>query len=65
MKTNVGKIDKSVRIVIGLGIIAAGIYYESWWGAIGFVPLLTSFIGWCPLYAPFGISTCAIKDSKK
>jgi hypothetical protein len=57
MKKNMGFTDRWVRIVIGLAIIAAGFYYESWWGLIGIVPLATALIRTCPLYLPFGIST--------
>jgi len=58
MKRNVGKIDRIVRIVIGAGMIAAGVFFESWWGAIGIVPIITAAIGWCPAYLLLGISTC-------
>lgn len=57
MKPNVGKADKVVRYTLGILIIAGGIYYQSWWGVIGIVPILTAAISWCPIYAPFGIST--------
>tara|TARA_R110001583_G_scaffold7136_6_gene35497 strand:- start:3461 stop:3676 length:216 start_codon:yes stop_codon:yes gene_type:complete len=57
MKCNVGGIDRKLRIVVGLAIIAAGIYFQSWWGIIGVVALLTGAIGWCPAYYPLGIST--------
>lgn len=57
MKTNVGKTDKIVRILIGLGIGAAGYYYNSWLGLIGIVPIFTALINWCPLYVPFKLST--------
>ncbi|MEX0980950.1 MAG: DUF2892 domain-containing protein [Bacteroidales bacterium] len=52
-----GITDRWVRVVIGLAIIAAGIYFKSWWGLIGIIPLATSLISTCPLYLPFGIST--------
>ncbi|MEI7749014.1 MAG: DUF2892 domain-containing protein [Chlorobiaceae bacterium] len=58
MQKNVGQIDKIIRIVIGVAVIVAGIINHSWWGAIGVVPLLTSFIGFCPLYTILNISTC-------
>jgi hypothetical protein len=58
MGINIGQTDKIIRIVIGLAIILAGIITQSWWGVIGVVPLLTSFIGFCPLYTVFRISTC-------
>jgi hypothetical protein len=57
MKRNVGSADRFARIALGLGIIAAGVAYQSWIGAIGIVPLATAAIGWCPAYLPFGIST--------
>jgi len=43
---------------LGLAIGAVGIYYGSWLGLIGIVPVATALINFCPLYAPFGISTC-------
>jgi len=58
MKRNVGKADRSLRVILGLLIIAAGFYFQSWWGAIGIIPLGTALLGWCPVYLPFGISTC-------
>lgn len=57
MKKNMGKADRWIRVIIGLAIIAAGIYFKSWWGLIGIIPLATSLISTCPLYLPFGIST--------
>ncbi|MCW8964566.1 MAG: DUF2892 domain-containing protein, partial [Gammaproteobacteria bacterium] len=58
MKQNVGSIDRGIRFVVGAAIIAAGVYYQNWWGAIGAIPLLTAIIGWCPPYALLGLSTC-------
>lgn len=58
MKCNVGKTEKIIRIIAGLAIIGAGVYFQSWWGAIGAIPLITGALGWCPLYVPLGISTC-------
>lgn len=57
MKKNMGKADRWIRVILGLAIIAAGIYFKSWWGLIGIIPLATSLISTCPLYLPFGIST--------
>ena len=58
MKKNIGKVDRILRIVIGFAIIAAGFYFQSWWGAIGALPVLTAAMGWCPPYAMLGIDTC-------
>ncbi len=57
MNKNIGKVDKTVRIIIGLVVIALGINFQSWWGLVGLVPLLTALVGFCPLYAPCKIST--------
>ena len=61
MKANVGSIDKIIRVVAGLGIIGAGFYMGSWWGAVGLVPLLTASMGFCPLYKIIGVNTCPLE----
>ena len=57
MKKNMGKADRWIRLIVGLLIGAAGIYFKTWWGLIGVVFIATSLINFCPLYLPFGIST--------
>ena len=57
MQCNVGKTERVIRVIAGLAIIAAGFMYQSWWGAIGLVPLLTGATGYCPPYQLLGIST--------
>jgi hypothetical protein len=57
MKCNVGKTDRVLRIVAGLGIIGFGLATQNWWGAVGIVPLFTGIVRWCPAYMPLGIST--------
>lgn len=58
MKCNVGKIDKTLRILAGIIVIALGVYFQSWWGVIGLVLLATGIFRICPAYFPLGISTC-------
>ena len=58
---NIGGIDKNLRIVVGAIVIGAGIYFQSYWGAIGLIPLLTGLMNWCPAYSLFGIKTCKLK----
>ena len=56
--TNVGPLDRAIRIVFGLALLAlvfAG--PQSLWGLVGFVPLLTGLAGYCPLYAMLDFST--------
>ncbi|CAN5494297.1 hypothetical protein BH11BAC3_BH11BAC3_00950 [soil metagenome] len=57
MKLNVGKADQTIRILLGVIIAIAGIYFKSWWGLVALVPLITAFTGLCPLYKILGIST--------
>lgn len=62
MKTNVGSIDKILRIVVGLALVAAAATgYLGVWAWIGVVPLVTGLMGWCPAYSLFGMSTCPAK----
>jgi hypothetical protein len=59
MKRNVGGLDRAFRAVFGLAVIGVGVYFKSWWGALGAVPLLTAVFQWCPVYVPSGFSSRA------
>lgn len=65
LKKNVGTLDRAIRIIVGLALIAGfflnsgGAY--SWLYLFGIVPLATGLIGSCPPYALLGINTCAMK----
>jgi hypothetical protein len=48
-----------------VAIIALGVVFQSWWGAIGLIPLFTGTTRWCPAYLPFGISTCKAPNTQK
>lgn len=62
MKTNAGTLDRTLRIVVGLALIAlAATGTVGLWGWIGVVPLLTGAIGNCPLYSLLGINTCGLR----
>lgn len=64
MNKNIGKVDKIIRIVVGIAIIIFGVVSGSWLGVIGLIPLGTALIGWCPLYCPLKINTsCCDKES--
>ena len=62
---NVGKIDRIVRVAIGLLLIAYAIPIGfpvtgwNWVGWIGVVPILTAIVGICPAYNVIGLSTCS------
>lgn len=64
MKLNVGNTDRIIRIAAAMVIFAIGLYFQSWWGAIGMVPLITAFIRWCPAYSLFGITSCGSSSCK-
>ena len=60
MQKNIGDIDKTIRIVVGLVLLSLIFFLPGdarWWGLIGLGPLLTAFIGWCPAYTIFGAGT--------
>ncbi|MBF9045548.1 DUF2892 domain-containing protein [Rhodobacterales bacterium LSUCC0031] len=63
MSRNEGMIDRALRVVLGLGLLALVFFGpQTPWGWIGLVPLVTGLVGFCPLYRLLGINTCAIKS---
>jgi hypothetical protein len=60
MTRNVGSTDRIIRFILGIAIIAAGFYFQSWLGALGLILIGTAFINWCPIYAVLGLNTCPI-----
>lgn len=59
MTTNIGSVDRVIRILVGLGLISlVFVGPQTPWGWIGVVPLATALIGWCPAYSLLGIKTC-------
>ncbi len=69
MNKNSGTIDRAVRLILGVVLLALAWYYWAGlgliWGGllviIGLVALITSFMGSCPLYSVLGINTCKTK----
>jgi hypothetical protein len=63
MKRNIGKAERIVRIVVGMGVLSlAFVGPRSSWAYLGLLPLLSGLIGWCPPYALLGVST--VRTSK-
>ena len=64
MTKNIGNIERIVRIVGGLVLIAlAATGTLGVWGWLGLVPLATGLVGWCPPYSLLGINTCKNKNT--
>ena len=58
MSINVGGVDKVLRIVLGVVLIAlVFVGPQTPWGWLGLVPLLTGLFNFCPLYAILGVNT--------
>jgi fatty acid desaturase len=63
-KSNVGTIDRLLRVILGITLIALTLTGTiGVWGWIGVVPLLTAGLGSCPLYTVLGIDTCPMKKT--
>ncbi|MFZ5698721.1 MAG: YgaP family membrane protein [Pseudomonadota bacterium] len=65
MIRNVGNAERIGRVLVGVGVIAAGVYYQNWLGLIGLLPIATGLTGYCPPYQLLGISTCSVKPAAK
>ncbi|WP_294607951.1 DUF2892 domain-containing protein [Roseovarius sp.] len=65
LKKNVGSIDRALRIIVGLALLAGfflnrdGAY--SWLYLIGIIPLVTGLLSSCPLYTILGLRTCPME----
>ncbi len=66
-KTNEGTIDRALRIIAGVVLLALFFIYPnaSWryFTLIGIVPLATGLLGSCPVYSLLGMSTCPMKKA--
>jgi hypothetical protein len=62
MQANVGSVDRVIRILVGLGLIAATLLgLIGLWGWLGVIPLATGVFKFCPAYLPFDMTTCNTK----
>jgi len=65
MTTNVGGIDRILRIVVGIAVLALFFVLEGnarYWALVGLVPLFTGLFSTCPLYSVIGVNTCPMKS---
>lgn len=62
MSVNEGTVDRVLRVVAGLVIFSlAFVGPKTMWAYLGLVPLLTGLVGFCPVYALFGVRTCKLR----
>jgi len=64
MKKNIGSTEKVIRLI--LAVILFSLFFildgnARYWALVGFVPLITALINFCPIWAIFGINTCSVK----
>ena len=58
MEKNIGKTDKTFRVLIGVLIAAIGYYYDIWWlYLVALLPIISVVTGYCPPYKWFGMNT--------
>ncbi len=64
MQCNLNRTDRTLRVIVGLGLLAAGAYCKSWWGLLAIVPLHNGLFGHCYLYRWLGINTNRLRKKK-
>lgn len=63
MSCNAGKVDRALRIIVGIALIAWAIMSGNIFGYAGVIFVLTGAIGFCPFYPLLGINTeCKTKN---
>jgi hypothetical protein len=63
MKSNVGTVDRVIRLALGIALLYQGVMNGQFWGYLGAIPFVTGAIGWCPLFSVFGIATSCKANS--
>jgi hypothetical protein len=64
MKANIGGVDRTLRIVLGIALIALTLAGTiGVWGWIGVLPVATALLKFCPLYSLLGMSTCPMQKT--
>ncbi len=59
VKKNVGNMDAIFRVITGMLVLFAGLYFNSLWGLLGIVLIASGSLSFCPVYRVFGIQTCS------
>ncbi len=64
MKKNVGKLDKNVRILLGIVFALLGYFISPWFFVLALASFATAFMNFCGLYTLLGINTCEVEIKK-
>jgi hypothetical protein len=65
MNRNIGALDRILRVIVGVVLIAmVFVGPQTVWGWIGVIPLVTALVGFCPAYRLLGICTTADKSKQ-
>ncbi|PKD44930.1 YgaP family membrane protein [Rhodohalobacter barkolensis] len=57
LKKNVGYLDSIIRVTLGALIVGAGLYFDSFWGFLGLIPVFSGAVSFCPVYRLLNIET--------
>jgi len=63
MKCNIGKTERLIRVAAGLLLAVTGIFSSGLWAILGAAVMATAFIGWCPVRAALGLSSCREEEN--
>lgn len=58
---NLGNVDRTARVLVGLIILIVSVVMQSWWGVLGLALIVTGTVGYCGAYSLFGITTCKLE----
>ena len=59
IKKNVGNMDAILRVILGMIILFAGLYFNNLWGLLGIILVGSGALSFCPIYRLFGVQTCS------
>lgn len=57
LKKNVGYLDSVLRVILGVIIVTAGFYYNTYWGLLGLILVISGAVSYCPVYRILGMET--------
>lgn len=63
---NLGIVDRVVRTILGVALIAYGVAVENYIiAAIGIIPIVTVIFGFCPFYYPFNLNSGCKREGEE